>query len=144
MVPLTLFDLDVSQPACDSRFLFREEQKSAIFVVLSVCYPYFAVRQTAVATRPHAPLCFGTHGRILQLPAPFHPYNPAYRDKVCKPPIRRWHYAICIYVSYVKKTLALVREGTIPIYRLPLVGKVSANFCGQRISPGKRDGSPRQ
>jgi hypothetical protein len=37
--------------------------------------------------------------------------------------------------------VALVRERTILTERLPLVGEVSANFCGQRVSHGQRDGS---
>jgi hypothetical protein len=38
---------------------------------------------------------------------------------------------------------ALVRERTIPIERPPLVGEVSANFCGYRVSRGLRNGFPR-
>jgi hypothetical protein len=36
-----------------------------------------------------------------------------------------------------------VRERTIPTERLPLVGKVIANFCGLRVPRGQRDGSLR-
>jgi hypothetical protein len=39
--------------------------------------------------------------------------------------------------------MALVRERTIPTERLQLVGEVSANFCGQRVSRGQRNGFPR-
>jgi hypothetical protein len=38
-------------------------------------------------------------------------------------------------------SVALVRERTIPTERPPLVGEVSANFCGQRVSRGQRGGS---
>jgi hypothetical protein len=37
--------------------------------------------------------------------------------------------------------MALIRERTIPIERLPLVGEVSANFCGWRVSRGQRNES---
>jgi hypothetical protein len=37
----------------------------------------------------------------------------------------------------------LVRTRTIPTEWPPLVGEVSANFCGQRVSRGQRNGSPR-
>jgi hypothetical protein len=37
----------------------------------------------------------------------------------------------------------LVRKRTIPTERPPLVGEVSVNFCGYRVSPGQRNGSPR-
>jgi hypothetical protein len=40
-------------------------------------------------------------------------------------------------------SVALVRKRTIPIERPPLVGEVSANFCGERMSRGQRNGSPR-
>jgi hypothetical protein len=38
---------------------------------------------------------------------------------------------------------ALVRQRTIPTERPPLVGEVSANFSGQRVSRGQRNESPR-
>jgi hypothetical protein len=38
-------------------------------------------------------------------------------------------------------TVPLVRERTIPAERPPLVGEISANFCGLRVSRGQRDGS---
>jgi hypothetical protein len=41
-------------------------------------------------------------------------------------------------------SVALVRKRTIPTERLSLVGEVSANFCGYRVSRGQRNGSPRQ
>jgi hypothetical protein len=37
----------------------------------------------------------------------------------------------------------LVRKRTIPTERPPLVGEVSANFCGQRVSRGQRNRFPR-
>jgi hypothetical protein len=40
-------------------------------------------------------------------------------------------------------SVALVRERTIPTARLPLVGEVSANFCGWRVSRGQSNGSLR-
>jgi hypothetical protein len=40
-----------------------------------------------------------------------------------------------------KKSVAWVRERTIQTERLPLVGEVSANFCGVRVPHGQRDGS---
>jgi hypothetical protein len=36
----------------------------------------------------------------------------------------------------------LVRQRTIPTKRPPLVGEVSANFSGQRVSRGQRNESP--
>jgi hypothetical protein len=38
--------------------------------------------------------------------------------------------AVELQLNNNNSSVALVRERTIPIYRLPLVGKVSANFCG--------------
>jgi hypothetical protein len=38
---------------------------------------------------------------------------------------------------------ALVRQRTIPTKRSPLVGEVSANFSGYRVSRGQRNESPR-
>jgi hypothetical protein len=38
-------------------------------------------------------------------------------------------------------SVAWVRRQTIPTERPPLVGEVSANFCGQWVSRGQRDGS---
>jgi hypothetical protein len=38
-------------------------------------------------------------------------------------------------------SIAWVRERTIPTERLPIVGKVSANFWGLRVPRGQRDGS---
>jgi hypothetical protein len=40
-------------------------------------------------------------------------------------------------------SVALVRKRTIPTERPTLVGEVSANFCGERVSRGQRNGSPR-
>jgi hypothetical protein len=46
-------------------------------------------------------------------------------------------------VSLTKlNSVTLVRERTIPTERPPLVGEVIANFCGQRVSRGQRDGFP--
>jgi hypothetical protein len=39
--------------------------------------------------------------------------------------------------------VALVHEPTIPTERSPLVGEVSTNFCGWRVSRGQCDGSLR-
>jgi hypothetical protein len=39
--------------------------------------------------------------------------------------------------------MALVREGTVPTQRPPLVVEVIANVCGQRVQRGQRNGSPR-
>jgi hypothetical protein len=57
--------------------------------------------------------------------------------------------AKCLYRIKVKnkqtKTnfVALARKRTLPTERPPLVCEVSANFCGQRVSCGPRNGSPR-
>jgi hypothetical protein len=40
--------------------------------------------------------------------------------------------------------VALVRERTIPTERPQLVNEVSANICGQRVSRGQRNRSPRK
>jgi hypothetical protein len=44
----------------------------------------------------------------------------------------------------IKQTnsVALVRKRTIPTERPPLVGEVSANFRGERVSRGQRNESP--
>jgi hypothetical protein len=39
-------------------------------------------------------------------------------------------------------SMALVHKWTIPTERPPLVGEVSANFCGWRVSHGQHTGSP--
>jgi hypothetical protein len=43
-----------------------------------------------------------------------------------------------------RNSVAWVRERSIPTERPPLVGEVNANFCGQRVSRGQRNGSPRR
>jgi hypothetical protein len=51
-----------------------------------------------------------------------------------------------IYTNMKKlklNSVARVHEGTIPTERPPLAGELSANFCGQRVSRGQRDGSLR-
>jgi hypothetical protein len=51
------------------------------------------------------------------------------------------------HVQHIHKTntnsVALVRERTIPTERQHLVGEVSANFCGQRVSRGQCNGPQR-
>jgi hypothetical protein len=42
----------------------------------------------------------------------------------------------------VRVAQALDRKRTIPTERPPLVGEVSANFCGERVSRGQRNGFP--
>jgi hypothetical protein len=42
-----------------------------------------------------------------------------------------------------KNSMVGVRERTIPTERRPLVDEVIANFCGQRVPCGQRDGSLR-
>jgi hypothetical protein len=49
------------------------------------------------------------------------------------------HFLYCQGIN--KNFMTLVRERTIPTERPPLVGEVSANFCGERVSRGQRDGS---
>jgi hypothetical protein len=46
-------------------------------------------------------------------------------------------------ITYKKTSVALVRKRTILTERPPLVGEVSANFCGQRVLRGQRNGYPR-
>jgi hypothetical protein len=48
------------------------------------------------------------------------------------------------YIQQTNKTNSgtLVRQRTIPTERPPLVGEVSANFSGQRVSRGQRNESP--
>jgi hypothetical protein len=46
-------------------------------------------------------------------------------------------------VSLFFNSVALVREGTIPTERPPLVGEVSSNFCLYRVPRGQRNGSLR-
>jgi hypothetical protein len=46
-----------------------------------------------------------------------------------------------IYDKKLKiKSVASVGERAIPTERQPFVGEVSANFCGQRVPRGQRDG----
>jgi hypothetical protein len=42
----------------------------------------------------------------------------------------------CTHMAYVTKLCGLSREGTIPTELPPLVGEVSVNFCGERVSRG--------
>jgi hypothetical protein len=42
-----------------------------------------------------------------------------------------------------RNSVALVRERTIPTEQPPLIGEVSANFCGSRVSCGQRNGFTR-
>jgi hypothetical protein len=42
-----------------------------------------------------------------------------------------------------KNSMVWVRERTIPTERPPLVGEVTASFCGWRVPRGQRDGSLR-
>jgi hypothetical protein len=44
---------------------------------------------------------------------------------------------------YKKNSMVWVRERTIPTERPPPVGEVIANFCGERVPRGQRDGSLR-
>jgi hypothetical protein len=44
---------------------------------------------------------------------------------------------------FLKNSMAWVREWTTPLERLPLVGKVSAHFCGYRVPRRQRDRSLR-
>jgi hypothetical protein len=45
--------------------------------------------------------------------------------------------------SFHVNSVALVRERTTPTERPPLVGEVSASFCGQKVPRGQRNGAPR-
>jgi hypothetical protein len=40
--------------------------------------------------------------------------------------------------AFNNNTVALARERTVPTKRPPLVGEVSANFCGWWVSRGQR------
>jgi hypothetical protein len=44
-----------------------------------------------------------------------------------------------MFVAKKLNSLAWVRKRTMPTERLPLVGEVSANFCGWRVPRGQRD-----
>jgi hypothetical protein len=44
---------------------------------------------------------------------------------------------------YIYKLRGFSRKRTIPTERPPIVGQISANFCGQRVSHGQRNGFPR-
>jgi hypothetical protein len=52
---------------------------------------------------------------------------------------------LSMFVTKTKKliSVALVRERTIPTKGPPLVGEIRANFCGERVSRGQRNGFPR-
>jgi hypothetical protein len=45
--------------------------------------------------------------------------------------------------SFIGTPWPLGRKRTIPTERPPLVGEVSVNFCGYRVSRGQRNGSRR-
>jgi hypothetical protein len=45
--------------------------------------------------------------------------------------------------EYKTNSMALVRKQTIPTERPPLVGEVSANFSGYRVSRDQHNASPR-
>jgi hypothetical protein len=68
-------------------------------------------------------------------------YRPEYErtQAVCVPQ----HYSGTVSRVRNCNSVTLVRERTIPTERLPLVGKVSANFCGYRVPSGQRNGSQR-
>jgi hypothetical protein len=59
------------------------------------------------------------------------------RTRLARNVIRAWKHKINL------NSVAWVREGTIPTERPPLVGEVSANFCGQKVPHDQRDGSLR-
>jgi hypothetical protein len=44
--------------------------------------------------------------------------------------------------EHTSNSVALVRERTIPTVLPLLVGEVSVNFCGQRVTRGLRNGPP--
>jgi hypothetical protein len=46
-------------------------------------------------------------------------------------------------IFWGKEFVACVREKTTPIERSPLLGELSANFCGWRMMLGQSDGSLR-
>jgi hypothetical protein len=50
---------------------------------------------------------------------------------------------ITYYIYSHINSVALVRKRTIPNERLPLLGEVSANFCGKRVLRGQRNEFPR-
>jgi hypothetical protein len=53
-------------------------------------------------------------------------------------------YLIIVILETARKNSgALVRQRTIPTERPPLVGEVSANFSGQRVSRDQRNETPR-
>jgi hypothetical protein len=49
----------------------------------------------------------------------------------------------CFNLTLYKNSVALVCKQIIPAERPPLVGEVSTNFTGQRVSRGQRNQSPR-
>jgi hypothetical protein len=53
------------------------------------------------------------------------------------------NFHVKIYINKETMSVALVRERTIRTEQRPLVGGVSANFYGQRVSRGQRNGSLR-
>jgi hypothetical protein len=47
------------------------------------------------------------------------------------------------FITNKTNSVVLVRKRTIPTERPPHKGEVSVNFCGERVSRGQRNGSPR-
>jgi hypothetical protein len=47
------------------------------------------------------------------------------------------------WIFFIQNSGALARQQTIPTERPPLVGEVSANFSGWKMSRGQRNDSPR-
>jgi hypothetical protein len=74
-------------------------------------------------------------------------FNRPFIDKInssCIHYIRRRQLKSSAVIGrYLITPSLLVRKRTIPTERPPLVGQVSANFCGQRVSRGQRNGSLR-
>jgi hypothetical protein len=48
-----------------------------------------------------------------------------------------------ISIHKILNSVVLVRKRSIPTERPPLVGEVSADFCGYRVLRGQRNESPR-
>jgi hypothetical protein len=52
-----------------------------------------------------------------------------------------WLTTTIIIIFFFFYSMVWVRERTIPTKRPPLLGEMVANFCGQRVPRGQRDGS---
>jgi hypothetical protein len=70
-----------------------------------------------------------------------YPFSSVLRQSVIHYNVAGIITILCRNINHVKKIVAWVCEWTISTEQPRLVGEESANFCGQRVLSGHRDGS---